>query len=450
MTAKTFTEESEKEQVQDDLSSAKVETVEVSKLEALKLKMQAKEQEAKMPAKIVAQKVRSYSLGVVGTGQAGSRLAEAFYKEGYDAVAINTATQDLKHIEIPDSNKLVLEGGPGGASKSREVGRDLAIANADAISELLSQKIRDSHVNILCSSLGGGSGSGSLEPLLALLQDQGKPIVVVAILPMNSEDAQAKNNALEALGELARKVQDKTIANLLVVDNSKLELVFSHVNQIDFYRVANESIAKEIDIFNTLSAASSPIKPLDSAEWGRLLVDSEGLSIFGSMDVPNYEEDTSIAEAVISNLDGSLLAEGFNLKQTRFAGFMVVASEATIKKIPSSAINYAADLLAEKCGQPKSVFKGIYCVDVPDGQVKVHTFLSGLGLPEKTVEHLKAEVASKMAMVKEKEESRNLTLTLDTGLTNNASATQKLKDKIAIKNSAFGKLLGGTVDRRKL
>lgn len=448
MSAKTFTEETQPETITDNLSLEKS-APDVDKLAALKAKMAAKEQEVTMPAKIIAQKKRSFEIAVIGTGQAGSRLAEAFYKQGYQAIAINTATQDLKHIEIPDGNKLVLEGGPGGASKSRDIGRDLAIANADAILELFNEKIKTSQVNILCSSLGGGSGSGSLEPMLELLQEQGKPIVVVAVLPMSSEDAQSKHNALEALSELAKKVQEKVISNLLVVDNSKLELVFSDVNQIDFYRVANENIAKEIDVFNTLSASSSPIKPLDSAEWGRLLVDSEGLSIFGSIDVPNYQEETAIAEAVILNLDSSLLAEGFDLKQTRFAGFMVVASEATIRQIPSSAINYASDILTEKCGEPKSVFKGVYCVDMPDGEVKVHSFFSGLGLPEKTVEHLKKDVQARMAMVKEKEAGRNLTLTLDTGLTSNASATQKLKDKISIKNSAFGKLLGGTTDRRK-
>jgi hypothetical protein len=40
---------------------------------------------------------------------------------------------------------------------------------------------------------------------------------------------------------------------------------------------------------------------------------------------------------------------------------------------------------------------------MPDGEVKVHTFLSGLGLPEKTVQHLKEEVKTKMLLVKEKE-----------------------------------------------
>ena len=69
-----------------------------------------------MAAKIVSGKERSLVLGVLGSGQAGSRLAEAFYKLGYDSVAVNTAMQDLKFIDIPDSNKLLLEYGLGGAA----------------------------------------------------------------------------------------------------------------------------------------------------------------------------------------------------------------------------------------------------------------------------------------------------------------------------------------------
>ena len=51
--------------------------------------------------------------------------------------------------------------------------------------------------------------------------------------------------------------------------------------------------------------------------------------------------------------------------------------------------------------------------------------------------------------VKNKDESRNLTLQLDTGTSETVNAAQKIKEKIAQKSSAFGKLMGGVVDRRK-
>src|ERR1700675_3990584 len=104
MPATSVTEQGQKEQVVDDVSNTEVkkeDVVDGSKLAALKAKSQAKQQETNMAAKIVSKRERSILLGVLGSGQAGSRIAEAFYKLGYDAVAVNTAMQDLKFIDIP-------------------------------------------------------------------------------------------------------------------------------------------------------------------------------------------------------------------------------------------------------------------------------------------------------------------------------------------------------------
>ena len=113
MGTKSMTEESTTN-VHDDMEDVvveqKEEEIDMSKLAALKAKNQAKQQEQKiMGAKLVAEKERSIKFGIIGSGQAGSRLAEQFYAIGYPCVAINTALQDLKHINIPDSNKLLLD-----------------------------------------------------------------------------------------------------------------------------------------------------------------------------------------------------------------------------------------------------------------------------------------------------------------------------------------------------
>src|SRR3990167_7028294 len=46
-------------------------------------------------AAVGAADAESIKIGVTGSGQAGSRLAETFYNLGYLAIAINTARQDL-------------------------------------------------------------------------------------------------------------------------------------------------------------------------------------------------------------------------------------------------------------------------------------------------------------------------------------------------------------------
>lgn len=452
MPATSVTEHGQPEEVTDDVSDTEVkseETVDANKLAALKAKSQAKQQETKMAAKIVSKKERSITLGVVGSGQAGSRLAEAFYKIGYDAVVLNTAMQDLKFIDIPDSNKLLLEYGLGGAAKEIEIGRAAAESHRGEILQLINEKLQSAQVNVLCLSLGGGSGAGSCETMVDILSSLGKPLVVITVLPMDTEDAQTKSNALETLSKLAKMTQSKKVNNLIVVDNAKIEAIYQNVSQVDFYGTANKAIVDPIDIFNTLSSMPSSVKGLDPMEWGKLFTDGEGLTVYGELTVDNFAEETAIAEAIVNNLNGNLLAGGFDLKQSRYVGVIIAANRDTWAKIPSSSITYAMAMVNDQCGTPKGVFKGIYTIETPDPVVKVYSMFSGLGLPDSRVSQLKKDAQEHMQTVKGKDDQRNLNLQLDTGVNETVSAAQKVKDKIAQKSSAFGKLVGGVVDRRK-
>lgn len=453
MTAKTVTTDNTPEAIMDDVSDKPVESstqsVDQDKLAQLKAKLAAKKSEENVSAKIVEKKTRSINLGVIGSGQAGSRLAEAFYKNGYDAVVINTATQDLKGIDVPEKNKLHLEYGLGGAAKELEIGKAAAEAHRDEIVELVGTKLADSQVHVLCLSLGGGSGAGSCETLVDLLSQTGKPLVVMTVLPMDSEDAQTKNNALETLSRLAKMTQTKKINNLIVVDNAKIESIYSDVSQFEFFKVANKAIVGPIDVFNTLSAQSSDVKPLDPMEWAKLLTDGEGLSAYGEITVKDYEGETALAEAVINNLSSNLLSGGFDLKQSRYAGVLFAAPKRVWDKIPQVYTNYAMSMIGEQCGTPKATFKGIYIVESDEDAVKIYSFFTGLGLPDGRVQQLKAESKALGEAVKTKDVARNLTLNLDTGANETISEAQKIKEKIAAKGSAFGKLMGSTIDKRK-
>lgn len=437
---KTEEKELEKTKVVDDINK--------DTLSALKAKLSKKE-DGNMTAKIVAPKKRSVNLGVVGTGQGGSRLAEAFYSLGYNAVVMNTAQQDLEHIQVPEENKLLLQFGLGGAAKELEIGREAAETYRDRIHVLVQEKLEDAQAFVLCLSLGGGSGAGSCETVVDVLSSVGKPMVVISVLPMTNDDAQTKHNALETLSRLAKLVQSKKIQSMVVVDNAKIETIYSDVSQLEFFAVANKAIIEPIEQFNILSAQSSPSKALDSTEWAKLLIDGEGLTVFGSLTVDNYQDETAIAEAVIANLDHNLLAGGFDLKQSKYAGFIVAANKDVWSKIPSAAVNYARALIQEHAGTPKALFHGIYVTEDQEDSVKIYSCFTGLSLPMSRVDTLKKEAMELMNQAKSKDTTRSLNLTLDTGSNESVSAAQKVKDKIASKSSAFGKFMGSVVDKRK-
>ena len=438
---------SEKSDVVDDIDA--------DKLAALKAKMNAVKEKEKMPIQIVEKKRRSIDFGVIGSGQAGSRLAETFAKQGYAAVAINTAQQDLEHIQLPQDSKLLLEYGLGGAAKDLAIGRDAAEANRDAINELIHNKLGACQAFMFCLSLGGGSGAGSCETIIQLLSELGKPVLVMTVIPMDSDDAQTKKNALETLSKLAKEVQTNKIHNLIVVDNAKIETIYGDVSQIDFFDVSNAAIVGPIHAFNTLTSMPSSIKPLDPMEFAKIMTDGQGLTVYGEMTVKNYEDDTAIADAIISNLTNGLLSNGFELKQAKYVGVILEANKKVFDKIPKRATGYAMSLVSEICSAPNGVFNGTYVTDMKEDAVRVYSMFSGLGLPDSRVVQLKKEAAELELKSKDKNVQRNLALNLDTGTEESVSAADKVRQKIAAKKSAFGSMLSASVlkasvnDRRK-
>ena len=167
------------------------------------------------------------------------------------------------------------------------------------------------------------------------------------------------------------------------------------------------------------------------------------------MTVSNYREDTSIAEAIVSNFDASLLASGFDIGEAKYVGFMITANANVWRQIPSSSINYALAIVNDVCKNPVAVFKGVYTVDSPDDTVKVYAMLSGLSLPKSRIDVLITQSKELTAGIKNKETTRSLNLNLNTGANATITASQKIKDKITASKSAFSKFTNNVIDRRK-
>lgn len=433
------------EEIEDNISNESEENLDQDKLAALKAKMANKQKESSVPPKIVEKKKRSLNFGIVGTGQAGSRVAEEFYKMGYATVAFNTAPQDLEAINIPEGNKYLLEYGIGGAAKDTDIGKAAAETHRQGIVNVVDDVLGDSQVFLLCLSLGGGSGAGSHETMIDVLSETGKPIVVITILPMSTEDAQTKQNSLNTLASLATLASNKVIANLIVVDNAKLESIYSDVSHMNFFSVGNQAIVKTIDTFNSFSSMSSLEKSLDPMEWAKLFTDGEGLCVYGEVVVQNYDDDeTAIAEAIINNHESGLLSSGFDLAQARYAGALIIANSKAWENIPRGSVDYAMSLIQENCPGADGVFRGAYVDDsIDEDVVKVFSMFSGLGMPSKRVDQLRKDVSEEKKKTQERAKSRNTNLTIDTGTEKTVSKADEIRSKIAKNKSSFSKNFAG-------
>lgn len=392
---------------------------------------------------------RSYQFGVVGSGQAGSRLAECLYARKYPTVVFNTARQDLEHIKIPEENKYLLDYGFGGAAKEIEIGKSAAEVHKELITEAVRISLSESQIFLLCLSLGGGSGSGSAETMIEILSSFEKPIIVVTVLPSSNEDVKSKKNALETLSKLVSKLENKQISNLLVIDNAKIESTLASLGAMELYPTANKSITEVFDQMNVLSCQSSPIKGIDPMEFGKLLVDGGGLSIFSKTTVEGLTSEATMAETIVQNINSSLLVSDCDVKQAKYVGIFMAANQNTWNSFPAVAFSYAESVLRELCENPNGIFKGYYVSNLPENVIEVYSFFSGLPLPEERIKQLQEEVQEQEEKLRQKENQRAGNLKLNPGTNTSVFAAQKVKSVIDAKKSSFGGLLNQGLKPKK-
>jgi len=405
-------------------------------------KVMNQEMEEDMTVMAVEQKDRSLNLGIVGIGQAGNKIAKEFYDQGYPVALINTALQDLKLVDVPERFKLFLDSTLGGTARDLQTGEDAVVEYQEAILDMMKDSFEPCEMLLLAASLGGGTGSGGAFKMVETMAQLGKPIMVMAILPMASEDTLAKHNAITTLARLSELAKNGVINALFVVDNARIELIHSGLSLPDFWKVSNASIVAPLHLFNKLSSQASPYVSLDPMDFSRLLVGQTGCALYGMTKVFNYADDEgAIAEAVVNNLESGLLAGGFDLAETKSAGVIVVGSAQTLKKIPASNLEYGFACVNKITQQSTRIFRGIYEQETGDDALYIYSIFSGLGLPQQRVEELKIEAEAHMKALEQKEDNKE-NMTIDMGKSKVVSASDQIYNKIKNKNSAMGKIMG--------
>jgi cell division GTPase FtsZ len=422
-----------------------------SKLEELKEKLLKKEiqndGESTMPEVITKQEV-SINMAMIGVGQAGSRVAESFHKLGYDVGVINTSSQDLAFIDVTPQQKLLLEGSLGGTGKDLNLGYQIFSQNEDKISEFISPIVDGNDMIFLAISGGGGTGSSSVETMIGILSKTGMPIGVVYVLPKNSEDAQAKQNTVETMAKLSKLTYSNVISTLIVVDNARIETIYGGLSQAKFWEAANKAIVEPIHLFNSLTAQPSKYTSLDPSDFGKIISCGD-CSIYGILEEENYMEETALAESIIGSLKSNMLADGFDISQTRVGGVIIIGSEESINKLPAINIDYALHMISEQTNGA-SIFHGIYTDESVGDKIKIYSWFAGLGLPTSRIENLKQESKLKAEVMANKEKQRSVSMNLDDEKDKTSNTVQDIHKKIAQKNSGFNRLQKGSIiDKRK-
>jgi len=337
----------------------------------------------------------------VGAGRCGARLVKAFYDLGYKKVlTVDTSRYDLDSLDIPQSQKFLMETGKDGAGKDRERGEKAVQQHQQ---DILHHAVRIfgtqvDHI-IVCFGAGGGTGSGSVFGLIEVakkyaryigLENANKKVGVVMTLPAPGEAGSplVAKNAYKVADKLSRMATAGEISPLIIVDNDNINRMYPGMTVNSFWPSINNTFAGLFDIFNRLSSFSSPYTSFDPLDYLGV-IESGGCLIMSQTKVDRLDDKFAVSEAVKKNLERTLFAGGL-VSTAKLGGCIVVGGKklmADVKGLQDN-IDYAFDVFAEITGQA-TIHRGIY--EDNSDSLRVYTIIGGLDSPAARLEELNSD-----------------------------------------------------------
>lgn len=333
-----------------------------------------------------------FKFAFVGSGQGGSRLAATFYKLGYRRVCcINTAEQDLAHINVPENLKFCF--GTGGAGKNPSVAKQLMSERKEDVLDFMRRSFGQGFERIfVCIGAGGGTGAGTAVHLVdaavelqKALRCPTEKVGVIVALPKISEGKKVSVNAYNTLKDLLYLRTKGVISPLIICDNEKIGQMYPSLAVDPFWDTANTSVCSLLHLFNTVSVKNSHYSSFDVNDL-KTVIDS-GLITFGATPVNKWTDATDISYAVRSNLTTNLLSGGIDLTTGSVAGVIIIGGVNVLTSIPQLNLDHAFDQLNRMLQKGNTVHRGIYRGNKEN--LAVYTVVGGLGDPLLKLEELK-------------------------------------------------------------
>lgn len=330
----------------------------------------------------------SIKYGILGLGQCGGRLAEAFYHLGYrKAIAINTSTHDLTDLNLPTKVRI---GNTEGAGKQMEIAAEAFKDEKTNILHLFHRIFgKDVEHIIVCAGMGGGTGSGTILHALELaklfmtqigFEDPEKKVGAIVTVPTNSESSSptVRKNAITTLTSLSSLANDNLISPLIIIDNDKSKLLFPRLTVSNFYPTINNTITNLFHTFNLISTKNSDLISFDKADY-QTIIESGGHMVMGAVTVKDYGSAEKLSKALRNNIETTLLADGFDLDTAKTVGMIVLGGQKIFNSVPGlmHSIEDAFGVLSALT--KATVHRGIYRNNTDN--LKVLTVISGMKEP---------------------------------------------------------------------
>jgi cell division GTPase FtsZ len=340
----------------------------------------------------------------IGAGQCGGRLVKSFYDLGYKTVlAVNTTRRDLDLLDIPRSQKFLMEiGEEEGTARDMEKATKVVQQHQQDILHLARQTFGSQVDRIMvCFGAGGGAGGGSAIELIEIakryarsigLKDPSKNVGVVMTLPASGRVGSplVVQNAYKVATELSQMATAGEISPLVVVDNDKINQMYPGMPIKSFWSGINNTVANLFAVFNRFSSLSSPYTCFDPADYGSIM-DAGGCLIMGLTKVDRLDDRLAISKAVENNLQKTLFAGAEDLSTAKAGGCVVIGGNELMTYVRGlqDNIDYAFDVLSQITGQA-TIHRGIY-EDNRDC-LRVYTIIGGLNCPTARLKEMSTDL----------------------------------------------------------
>jgi cell division GTPase FtsZ len=326
--------------------------------------------------------------GILGLGQCGGRLAQAFHDLGYKkCIAINTSSHDLADLTIPTKVRI---GNTEGAGKNMEVSGEAFHQEKTNILHLFNKIFgRDVEHILVCAGSGGGTGGGTVVQAIELAkvfmaqighEFPERKVGAIVTIPTNSEASSplVRRNALNVLTTLSTMANQKAMSPLIIIDNDKTKLLFPKLTVQQFYPTVNNTIVNLFHTFNLISTKNSDLISFDHADY-RTIINSAGHMVMGAVSVRDYSSSEKLSKALRNNIETTLLADNFDLETAEVVGMIVLGGEKIFNTVPGlmSSIEDAFGTMSFLT--KATVHRGLYKNN--SNSLKVLTLIGGMTEP---------------------------------------------------------------------
>ena len=316
--------------------------------------------------------VSSLSVGFIGVGGGGGKIAKAFIDEGFNrTLVVNTTVKD-KPTGVGDENFLLLPGADG-VGKNISLGKRVLSDNGALVEDSL--RTRVGRVDWLFVLAGGGGGTGSaccaldesFNRYLKSVQAAGKVVYVIT-----SPSAQELLNPTIKANFESLLVDVSDTPHIVIDNERQLQLLRGKVGMLGMYPAANRTFAKLVSQVLKLSSESSPIQTFDSKDLERCLR-SDG-RIFVGTTVMRDPRDPDLGSQIYQNCIQRSPCPMPRGKIKSGVLLLVVTSEMASDPGLSNHLEAAISYVG---GRSDTLFSGVYVRERLPGLIAI-TMLSGI------------------------------------------------------------------------